>query len=236
MPNYWGLKIAAPAGPAPKSLWPPPAIIVAAMTTELPECLATALSEHGEQLLEELRLLGAMPQVRLTDACVFDRGNGRVANKRGVICVLRCCGGQLDQKCNGVAGANACPTFVEAARLLRDKVQCRHGTPQCLAKAREALAEQAASSTAPPEDALAALMGASVARQRVGSALRQAEEQLRLLRAREAALAQERQAEELALADVQREAEQLGLVGANRQKTTAADRPPDSREVLAIRP
>ena len=83
------------------------AIIVAAMTTELPECLATALSEHGEQLLDELRLLGAMPQVRLTDACVFDRGNGRVANKRGVICVLQCCGGQLDQKRNGVAGANA---------------------------------------------------------------------------------------------------------------------------------
>ena len=37
------------------------------MTTELPECLATALSEHGEQLLEELRLLDAMPQVRLTE-------------------------------------------------------------------------------------------------------------------------------------------------------------------------
>ena len=72
-------------------------IDAAGMTTALPECHATALSEHGKQLLEELRLLDAMPQVKLTNACVFDRGNGLVANKRGVICMLRCCGGQLDQ-------------------------------------------------------------------------------------------------------------------------------------------
>ena len=91
------------------------AIIVAAMTTELPECLATALSEHGEQLLEELRLLDAMPQVKLTGACVFDRGKGRVANKRGVICVLRCCGGQIDQKCNDLPAA---PQLAYDAALL----------------------------------------------------------------------------------------------------------------------
>ena len=58
-------------------------IDAAGMTTALPECHATALSEHGEQLLEELRLLDDMPQVKLTNACVFDRGNGHVANKEG---------------------------------------------------------------------------------------------------------------------------------------------------------
>jgi len=40
-----------------------------------------------------------MPQVKLTPASVFDRAKpaGTKAQQRGVICQLRCCGGQLDR-------------------------------------------------------------------------------------------------------------------------------------------
>jgi len=61
--------------------------------------LESALQAHGDQLATELRLLNELPQVYLTEKCVFDRGNGRIANKRGAICCLLCCGKQLDQKC-----------------------------------------------------------------------------------------------------------------------------------------
>ena len=71
--------------------------------------LRSALQAHGDQLDTELRLLRELPQVYLTEKCVFDRGNGRIANKRGAICCLLCCGEQqLDQKCNGLSGEGAC--------------------------------------------------------------------------------------------------------------------------------
>ena len=61
--------------------------------------LESALQAHGDHLATELRLLNELPQVYLTEkCCVFDRGNGRIANKRGAICCLLCCGKQLDQK------------------------------------------------------------------------------------------------------------------------------------------
>jgi len=47
--------------------------------------LRSALQAHGDQLDTELRLLSELPQVYLTEKCVFDRGNGRIANKRGAI-------------------------------------------------------------------------------------------------------------------------------------------------------
>jgi len=50
--------------------------------------LRSALQAHGDQLATELRLLNELPQVYLTEKCVFDRGNGRIANKRGAICCL----------------------------------------------------------------------------------------------------------------------------------------------------
>ena len=59
--------------------------------------LRSALQAHGDQLATELRLLNELPQVYLTEKCAFDRGNGRIANKRGAICCLLCCGKQLDQ-------------------------------------------------------------------------------------------------------------------------------------------
>ena len=87
--------------------------------------LESALQAHGDQLATELRLLNELPQVYLTEKCVFDRGNGRIANKRGAIsiCCLLCCGKQLDQKCNDLLGERACPTVVDAVRLLRAKVE-----------------------------------------------------------------------------------------------------------------
>ena len=52
--------------------------------------LESALQADGDQLATELRLLNELPQVYLTEKCVFDRGNGRIANKRGAICRLLC--------------------------------------------------------------------------------------------------------------------------------------------------
>ena len=91
---------------------------------EAPQELVAALAAHGEALAAELRALDDMPQVKLTPASVFDRAKppGSIAQQRGVICKLRCCGRQLDQKCNDLTGDAACPTHVEAARLLRAKV------------------------------------------------------------------------------------------------------------------
>jgi len=95
--------------------------------------LESALQAHGDQLATELRLLNELPQVYLTEKCVFDRGNGRIANKRGAIsiCCLLCCGKQLDQKCNDISGERACPTVVDAVRLgllIRAKVWWRRVT------------------------------------------------------------------------------------------------------------
>jgi len=91
--------------------------------------LRSALQAHGDQLDTELRLLRELPQVYLTEKCVFDRGNGRIAKKRVAICSLRCCGEQLDQKskCNDFSGERACPTVVDAVRFLRAKVENCHG-------------------------------------------------------------------------------------------------------------
>jgi len=90
--------------------------------------LESALQAHGGQLVTELRLLNELPQVYLTaEKCVFDPGNGRIANKRGAICCLLFCGEQLDQKCNNFSGERACPTVVDAVRFLRAKVENCHG-------------------------------------------------------------------------------------------------------------
>ena len=86
-----------------------------------------------DQLATELRLLNELPQVYLTEKCVFDRGNGRIANKCwGAIRCLLCCGKQLDQKCNDLVGEKACPTVVDAVRLLRAKVEKSHGVGRCI--------------------------------------------------------------------------------------------------------
>ena len=96
--------------------------------------LRSALQAHGDQLDTELRLLSELPQVYLTEKCVFDRGNGRIANnnKRGAICCRLCCGEQLDQKCNDFSGERACPTVVDAVRFLRAKVENCHGVGRCI--------------------------------------------------------------------------------------------------------
>ena len=96
-----------------------------------------------------------MPQVKLTPASVFDRAKlpGSIAQKRGVICKLRCCGCQLDQKCNELTGDAACPTHVEAARRLRAKVAEQHGSAACLEKAEQKLAEEGSGSRGPVESA-----------------------------------------------------------------------------------
>ena len=115
---------------------------------EAPQELVAALTAHGEALAAELRALDEMPQVKLMPASVFDRATppGSVAQKRGVICRLLCCRKTLDQKCNELSGDAACPTHVEAARMLRAKVVKQHGSAACLARAEQKLAEEGSSS------------------------------------------------------------------------------------------
>ena len=192
---------------------------------EVPEELSAALAAHGEQLLAELQLLSELPQVRLTAAAVFDRAKprGSVAQQRGVICKLTCCGGQLDVKCNDRSDDRACPTHVEAAQRLREKVLAQHGSPSCLERARRAA--EGASASAPPANAFAQMLGAQVALQRAATALTRAEQRLEAARAHEAEAARVRGAAEQQLRDAQDEARRVGLLGAKKQKAAAA-RPP----------
>ena len=149
---------------------------------ELPAEAEAALAAGGEALLEELTLLGEMPQIYMSAKSVYDRAKppGSVAQLRGVQVKLRCCTGPpLVRKCNDLAGDKACPTVLEAARQLRAKVESEHGSEACLAKAREKLAAEGSStagSTEPPRDAFAAMLGARLAIQRARSALKQAEQ------------------------------------------------------------
>ena len=64
-----------------------------ALEDELPEALNAAMAADGERLVEELRLLEEMPQVRLVPSSVFDRAKppGSKPQLRGVSCKLRCC-------------------------------------------------------------------------------------------------------------------------------------------------
>ena len=94
--------------------------------------LQSALQAHGDQLDTELRLLRELPQVYLTEKCVFDRGNGRIANASAVPAAVS--GAVASSwtrtrsgKCNDFSGERACPTVVDAVRFLRAKVENCHG-------------------------------------------------------------------------------------------------------------
>ena len=151
---------------------------------EATEHLLAALEAHGEALAAEMSALEEMPQVKLTASSVFDRATppGTKAQLRGVICKLRCCGRQLDMKCNDLTGDRACPTHVEAARMLRAKVVEKHGSEECVAKARQNLAEEGGEQTA-----FSVMMSAQLGRQRADSELKQAEAELQSLQSKVAA-------------------------------------------------
>ena len=223
---------ASPLGPPPPS--PPPMTaeqcdeLPAKMGTvpEIPPELEAALQASGEQLVVELQALEEMPQVKLTPASVYDRAKpaGSVANKRGVICKLLCCGGQPGVKCNDKSGPGACPTHVEAARQLRANVARDHGSEACLEKARQSRASQGTSCAAVPESAFAVMLDAAVSKQRAASALRRAEEQAALQNSRALHAAQEAEAAAANLSAAQEEARRVGLLGAKKQRTEK--RPP----------
>ena len=89
------------------------------------------------ELLEELALLQAMPQVAaLTAACLFDRGEK--PQQRGALVFLTCCkraGGGLkpiDQKFNTRTDEMACASYSDCLRLLREKVVRDHSSVACL--------------------------------------------------------------------------------------------------------
>lgn len=197
-----------------------------------PSCeLQTALAVHGEELAQELQLLLGMVQVRLSAGSVFDRAKpkGSVAQKRGVICKLLCCGKQLDQKCNDLSGEKACPTHVEAARLLRRKIEAQHGSPECLAKARGAVGAAQGDSNAsdpPVDNAFALMMANELAKQRARKTLRQKEQ---LLQQSEQQLLHAKQMSEHARSEYEEVKAEVDRLEGKEQKTnpnSARDRPP----------
>ena len=179
--------------------------------------LLDALTEHGEVLASELRTLGEMSQVKLGPGAVFDRAKppGSNAQKRGVICRLRCCGKPLDQKCNNLAGDAACLTHVDAARMLRAKVVREHGSAACLARAEQKLAEEGSGSSGQVESAFLVMMGAQLERQRASSELMQAEESMQMLQSKLVAA-------EKRLEEAQVEARRLGL-GAKKPRAVESE-------------
>jgi len=173
--------------------------------------LSAALEAHGEALAAEMQALEDMPQVKLTPASVFDRAKpaGTKAQQRGVICQLRCCGGQLDRRCNDLTGDKACPTHVEAARMLRAKVVEKHGSEECAAKARQKLAEEGG------QTAFSVMMRAQLIHQRADFEMKQAENELQSLQSKVAAA-------ERRLEEAQAEARSLGLL-AKKPRTAESE-------------
>lgn len=135
------------------------------------------VENEDDLLAEEIRKLEELPQVALSSQPWFDRARppGSVAQKRGAICRVRCCGVQVDQKCNNLAGDGACPTILDAVKLLRVKVLSKHGSPACYEKLL-AITPIASSSPSRKADALATLMAGQLRLQRARLALRDAEQ------------------------------------------------------------
>ena len=144
----------------------------------LPPTAAAAMAADGERLLEEVRLLEQMPQVRLLPKGIFDYAKpaGTVPRQRGIVVKLSCCKTTIDQKCNSLPDSNpkACPTHVEAARLLRAKVQTTHGSAGCLV----AHAERAAQASTPTERTVTYLMECQLGIQRAHRELTAAQQRL----------------------------------------------------------
>lgn len=154
--------------------------------SNLPDEVLKALDTSGQQLVDELKALEELPQVRLTARSIFDRAvpPGSVPQKRGILCKLLCCGKQLDVKCNALAGKQACPTHVEAAKKLRLKILAQHSSELCVQKARYAAAEEGCSLL--PSDrseAFAVMLGSQLDRQRVRVALKDADKLFHTCRA-----------------------------------------------------
>ncbi|KAL1495454.1 hypothetical protein AB1Y20_016822 [Prymnesium parvum] len=160
---------------------------------------AAAARENAEKLIEELELLQAMPRVEgLTASSLFDRAKppGSRAQLRGVIVRVSCCGEQVDQKCNDKEGAEACPDWVAAVRQLRAKIARKHGSAECLAKARPR--EATASTRSEPqlgEKTVLELMRAQLKIQKQQQSIARMERELaQILEAERRALQAEREA------------------------------------------
>ena len=194
----------------------------------LPAAFCAAIEADEERLVDAMAGLEQLPQVRIVPSSLFDRAKppGSVAQQRGVGCKLWCCKKYIDQKCNELDATNPnhCPSFVEAAQLLRLKVQQKHGSSECLAKAQEAMAAEAAegsSSGAPSERTVAQLMANQLAIQRAHRAVQSAEQ----------AFCQTAEAERVASerrAAAARELEEVGCLPLNPVCTHRTDCPPSA--------
>ena len=176
--------------------------------------LEAACTECGEQLVEELQLLVAMPQVKAPVAGqqpLYDNDQRKAlrrAQQRGARFSLWCCG-QITKKCNAAEGDTACPSWVEAVRHLRRVVETTHSNPSCVALAAQAAA--AARSALGAKDAFAEIMGAQLAYQRAAVQVRQLEAELMLARMEEQRVAAARRQLEARLKDTHALLAQLQL-------------------------
>eukprot|EP00966_Prymnesium_polylepis_P333121 7388590-Prymnesium_polylepis.1 len=188
----------------------------------LPAAFCAAIEADKERLVDAMAGLEQLPQGEATGL------SGAAARRR---LQTQFCKKYIDQKCNELDATNPnhCPSFVEAAQLLRLKVQQKHGSSECLAKAQEAMAAEAAegsSSGAPSERTVAQLMANQLAIQRAHRAVQSAEQ----------AFCQTAEAERVASerrAAAARELEEVGCLPLNPGCTRRTDCPPSVRRPQA---
>ena len=185
-------------------------------------------AEGEEPLLAELGRLFACPQVRQPAPgakIFFNKDSKRPlaqqrGNQRGLRVTLGCCG-QRVTRCNDKPGEQGCPTFLEAVKQFRGRVQAEHCSADCLERAAANRSQVEALQPAPapaPRNFFEAMAAGSIAGQRLSSTVARVQRELGELEKEESALAAKRKA---LSAEVSRQVLRLEEV-TKKQKTAAA--------------
>ena len=185
-------------------------------------------AEVEEPLCAELDRLFACPQVRrpAPDAKIFFNLDSKRqlqqqrGNQRGLRVTLWCCG-QRVTRCNDKPGEQGCPTFLEAVKQFRGRVQAEHCSADCLERAAANRSQVEALQPAPapaPRNFFEAMAAGSIAGQRLSSTVARVQHELGELAKEESALAAKRKA---LSAELSRQVVRLEEV-TKKQKTAAA--------------
>ena len=161
-------------------------------------------AEGEEPLLAELGRLFACPQVRqpAPGAKIFFNKDSKRSlaqqrgNQRGLRVTLWCCG-QRVTRCNDKPGEQGCPTFLEAVKQFRGRVQAEHCSADCLERAAANRSQVEALQPAPapaPRNFFEAMAAGSIAGQRLSSTVARVQHELGELEKEESALAAKRKA------------------------------------------
>ena len=185
-------------------------------------------AEGEEPLLAELGRLFACPQVRqpAPGAKIFFNKDSKRSlaqqrgNQRGLRVTLWCCG-QRVTRCTDKPGEQGCPTFLEAVKQFRGRVQAEHCSADCLERAAANRSQVEALQPAPapaPRNFFEAMAAGSIAGQRLTRLSSTVEHELGELEKEESALAAKRKA---LSAELSRQVVRLEEV-TKKQKTAAA--------------